>query len=98
MIEGIKKIARKNSKLLYLGSKIYSNIPLSKRLGKEFWYWFNLYQKMESWSKDRIDEYRFDLLRDLLYYIKNNNIYYKKLLSNIVVMTDVTSVRDGNQL
>jgi phenylacetate-CoA ligase len=66
-----------------LAQRILAAVPLSMRLGKEFWEWYAFYQESETWPLQRLHEYQFEKLRRLLIKLKQDSRYYRERLKHI---------------
>jgi phenylacetate-coenzyme A ligase PaaK-like adenylate-forming protein len=74
----IKQYIKKNKKLEYLVRKIYSLIPYEKRkLGKEYYDFFNLLKLNEKKSIEEIKQYQFEKLKKIINIAYINTAFYK---------------------
>lgn len=79
----IRDFIRKYSGLRRAAGRLMAVTPQSFKLGKQFWYWYNLYRESESWSADRMTEFRMDSLRLLLKQLSVDSDFYKKRLAGV---------------
>jgi phenylacetate-CoA ligase len=70
---GLEKAAR----------RLMSLYPLSARLGPRFWQWTAFLHESETWGVDRLRDYQFEQLRDLLARLARTSPYFQKQLADV---------------
>ncbi len=63
--------------------RLLAILPLSMRLGKEFWAWYAFFEESERWSTDQIVSYQMDRLRALLMELTQRSPFYQQRLSGV---------------
>ena len=76
-----------------LARKLISLYPFSARLGPKFWNWYAFLQESETWSPDRLREYQFGQLRELLRQLANTSPFYADRLRDLK-LEDVRCLAD----
>jgi phenylacetate-CoA ligase len=66
-------------------SRLMSSIPLTIRLGKDFWTWYSFFGESEDWSLDQITEYQMSYLHKLLDELSETSEFYRKRFSGLNV-------------
>lgn len=72
-INGLEAMAR----------RIRAAVPYRYRLGQHFFEWYQRFEDAESWSFERIADYRQSLLIQLLHKLKDRHPHYKTMLEGI---------------
>ena len=68
-----------------IAKRLMALVPLSVRLGKEFWTWYAFFEESEQWSVDQLAAYQIDRLRTLLYELSQTSKFYQQRLSGVVI-------------
>jgi len=79
----IKNWLRKHPGLRRLAGSVLANVPPSIRLGKQFWFWYTLFQESENWTLSQMETYQLECLRKLLEDLKDSSPFYQKRLQDI---------------
>lgn len=87
----VKEILSKYPKVKQMARKMISLVPLSRRLGKEFWDWYSFFDESESWSAAQFSEFQVDRLRILLAQLRQTSPFYRRLLDGINI-NSITSM------
>lgn len=58
-------------------------MPLSARLGRNFWTWYAFYEESECWSQEQMAAYQISTLQHLLTELKGSSPYYRDLLLGV---------------
>jgi len=58
---------------------VYGSIPPRIRFGKVFWETYNFLQESQWWSKEKLEEYQMQQLRNLLNHAYENVPYYRRV-------------------
>ena len=61
-----------------LARNIMAVVPLSYRLGKDFWHWYAFFQESETWTLDEMQEYQIGQLRHLLKELIKTSEFYRE--------------------
>jgi phenylacetate-CoA ligase len=78
----LKETIRRHPKIEMIASRLLSLIPLSKRMGKDFWKWYSLFEESEHWSLDQLRDYQIECLRKLLPELIRTSEFYRRRLSD----------------
>lgn len=73
MLPGLESAAR----------RMVATVPYRFRLGRTFFEWYGRFEQAESWSHDRVAEYRHVLLIDLLKVLKESHPEYRERLRDV---------------
>jgi phenylacetate-CoA ligase len=60
-----------------LASQLMAVIPLSSRLGKDFWEWYAFFQASETWDLEQMREFQISRLRNLLLELTATSKFYR---------------------
>jgi phenylacetate-CoA ligase len=74
---GVKKTAE----------RLIATVPLSTRLGREFWSWYAFFEESEQWSARQLADYQFDCLRALLSTLLQTSRFYQQRLASLDVQS-----------
>lgn len=80
-------------KIKQLASRTMAIIPLSNRLGKDFWEWYAFFQESESWDLEQMREFQLNRLRNLLMELSSTSKFYKDRLGSVNVK-QISSLRE----
>lgn len=89
----LKDILKKYPKIVETARKLIAFVPLSIRLGKEFWVWYAFFEESEQWNRTQIYEYQITTLHRLLNELSATSNFYKKRLSGINI-NDINTIEE----
>jgi phenylacetate-CoA ligase len=72
---------KKYPKIEQFARRMMATIPLSSRLGKDFWEWYAFFEESEYWSSEELLTYQLDCLRSLLRTLRQTSAFYSNRLS-----------------
>ncbi|MFH0794141.1 MAG: hypothetical protein V2A74_08935 [bacterium] len=81
--EILKTILDRYPTIKKAAQRVLAAIPLSARLGKNYWYWYEFYQQSEQWSRSQLAEFQLDCVRTLLTDITETSAFYRERLSGV---------------
>jgi phenylacetate-CoA ligase len=76
-------IIKKYPKIERVAREVAGKIPLSRRLGQEFWRWYSFFDLSEHWSVEQLQAYQMDCLRTLLRDLLRASPYYRERLMGV---------------
>ncbi|PKN98520.1 MAG: hypothetical protein CVU42_11915 [Chloroflexi bacterium HGW-Chloroflexi-4] len=77
----LKNFFDENPSITRIASQIISTIPMSIRLGKNFWEWYSFFNESEGWDIKKLQDYQLICLRSLLCEVYNSSIYFRQIIS-----------------
>ena len=79
----VRDVLSHHPKLKQTARHLMATIPLSFRLGKEFWTWYAFFEESERWSADKLTAFQMETLRELLEELSKTSNYYRRHFSEI---------------
>lgn len=89
----LKDTIKKYPKIVETARKLVASVPLSIRLGKEFWVWYAFFEESEQWNRTQIYDYQITTLHRLLNELSVTSNFYKKRLSGIKI-NDINTIEE----
>jgi phenylacetate-CoA ligase len=83
MSSTLRSLLRQSPAAQSLARRLLSAVPPRLRLGTHFFHWYALLLEAESWSDERIAQYRQQLLTRLLTEVALHSPYYQSLLAGL---------------
>jgi phenylacetate-CoA ligase len=81
--KSLRQFIKKHPAIQVLSRKLIAAVPYRLRLGRNFFHWYALFLESESWSAERVAEFRHRLLADLLREVSASSPYYAELLGGV---------------
>lgn len=81
----LKDFIKKYPQLESVTRRLVSAVPLSLRVGREFWGWYAFFEATELWSSEQLLQYQLSRLRDLLRELIQDSEYYRERLSGLEI-------------
>lgn len=89
----LKDTLKKYPKIVETARKLVASVPLSIRLGKEFWVWYAFFEESEQWDRTQIYDYQITTLHRLLNELSVTSNFYQKRLSGIKI-NDINTIEE----
>jgi phenylacetate-CoA ligase len=78
-------IVKKYPKIERVAREVAGKIPLSRRLGQEFWRWYSFFDLSEEWPVEKLQAYQMECLRTLLHDLLRTSPYYRQRLMGVEI-------------
>jgi phenylacetate-coenzyme A ligase PaaK-like adenylate-forming protein len=88
-----RDVIKKYPKVEGIARRLMATIPLSSRLGKEFWEWYAFYEESEYWSAEELLAFQIDCLQMLLSQLRKSSEFYSDRLSGI----DIENIKTAQE-
>ena len=62
----MKEFLNNYPRVKQMARKMVSVVPLSKRLGRDFWEWYSFFEESEQWTVDQLRQFQVERIRLLL--------------------------------
>jgi len=77
----------------------YSLLPVKIRYGKVFWETYNFLQKSQWWSREKLEQYQLEQLKNLLNHAYKNVPYYRRIFNERGIQSnDIQCLEDLKKL
>lgn len=76
-MDHLRNFLAEHPNIKQLANRLMTIIPLSSRLGNDFWEWYAFFQESETWSLDQMQEFQLRRLRDLLSELIATSQFYR---------------------
>jgi phenylacetate-CoA ligase len=77
----LRDALKKYPKVEQAARRLMAAVPLSSRLGKDFWEWYAFFEESQHWAAEELLAYQIDCLRRLLRELYQTSEYYRNRLS-----------------
>jgi phenylacetate-CoA ligase len=84
----VKEILNKYPRVKQMARKMVSVVPLSQRLGRDFWDWYSFFEESEKWSAAQFSEFQIQRIRLLLSELIQTSVFYRDRFDR----TDINSL------
>ena len=84
----MKEFLNNYPRVKQMARKMVSVVPLSKRLGREFWEWYSFFEESEQWTVDQLRQFQVERIRLLLSELVRTSVFYRNRFDT----TDVNSI------